>query len=140
MNKVKVPKFMVNEIVNDVSNFKVSIDRRLKDSFSKFIRLREDLGTERLTDADKWIINNPSKYVLARENGYEVAEYYYIKFSFDTYDTYLKVVEPYYDFKIDFYKVDDKYQSTFTMEEIEKYLPQFKQFAVKVGDDDGCDD
>lgn len=96
-----------------------------------------------ISNYTKWVSKNPVKYMIARIDGYTAKEEQF----------YLKIVDRHRGYlATDFKNIGKKAdwlitrpnvlgsKTKFTMAEIETYLPQFKPFAVKVGDEDGCDD
>jgi hypothetical protein len=136
MEKVKVPAWVATRLIED-SETHINIDEKIKHCNCTYS------NEKYLDDFEKWIVDNPSKYVLAMKCGYEIEEeLYYIKICPCDRRSYLNTSKTIGDktcWTANSNKETGGFKTKFTMDEINTYLPQFKPFAVKVGDEDGCD-
>ncbi|RHW46104.1 hypothetical protein DS832_07075 [Bombilactobacillus bombi] len=140
MKKVKIPAW-VAKCLNDYLELgtNMDVDDCIKEGLIK------SFTNSYLNDYTEWIKENPATYVSAMKCAYEIEELYYIKFLSNE-NGYLNIEKECPSNKNGWFisnnsdtEENQRYQTKFTMKEIEANFPQFKPFAVKVGDEDGCD-
>lgn len=141
MDRVKLPTY-ISDYMNLFKQNNLKFIDAIRAPFSIGF-----MGNHKFNKIRKWMSKDENSEVFARAwvDGYETEEeLYYIRFCPNDRAAYLNAFRGDLGNKSKWQVTGkdetDHFQSRFSECQIKNYFPEFKPFAIKAGDDDGCDD